>query len=134
MEYSLAVCLADGRAGLAQFRDERAADPALRSLQERVDVVVDEAIPVDLAYFPSIVTVTLDDGRALTERVDVPVGYPEKPLALGVVVDKARECCTPALEPARVDELVEAVLDLEHLDDVGALGVLLAARGGGGTP
>lgn len=129
MEYSVAVCLADGRAGLAQYTDERAADPRLRVLMERVDVVVDDTIPVDLAYFPSIVTVSLTDGRVLTKRVDVPLGYPETPLPVEVVIDKAKECCTPSLSPEQFDELVATVLDLERLDDVSGLGALLRHRG-----
>jgi 2-methylcitrate dehydratase PrpD len=134
MEYSLAVCLADGRAGLAQYTDERAADPGLLELMGRIDVVVDASIPVDLAYFPSVVTVSLADGRRLATRVDVPTGYPEKPLSVDAVVDKARECAAPALGATRFDELVEAVLHLEDLDDLGVLGALLARRGDGRAP
>ena len=129
MEYSVAVCLADGRAGLAQYTDERAREAGLRALMERVDVVVDASIPVDLAYFASIVTVSLTDGRTVTRRVDVPEGYPERPLPVEAVVAKAKECCEPTLSTERFDELVETVLDLEHLDDVARLGELVAAGG-----
>ena len=82
---------------------------------ERVDVVVDEAIPVDLAYFPSVVTVTLDDGRALTERVDVPEGYPEKPLARGRGRWTRRGSAAPRRSsPPGSTSSWTAVLDLEH--------------------
>jgi 2-methylcitrate dehydratase PrpD len=131
VEFCLAVCLADGRAGLAQYTAARAADPELLELMRRIDVVVDASIPVDLAYFPSVVTVSLTDGRRLSTRVDVPTGYPEKPLSVDAVVDKARECAAPTLGATRFDELVATVLHLEDLEDVGTLAALLAIDGDG---
>lgn len=92
MEYSLAVCLVDGSAGLAQYRAERAADPRLVPIMERTEVIVDETIPVNQAFFPSVVRVELADGRVLTSRVDVPKGYPAQPLSADEVIAKARDC------------------------------------------
>jgi len=126
MEYSVAVCLADGRAGPAQYLDVRAKDPSLLSLMRRIDVVVDEAMPVNLAYFPTAVTVELGDGRTLSTRVDIPKGYPERPLAVAEVVDKARTCCVPTLADEQFTELVDVVLHLEELDDVRRIASLLA--------
>jgi 2-methylcitrate dehydratase PrpD len=127
MEYSLAVCLMDGRAGLAQYTDERAADPQLVPLMERIEVVVDQSIPVNLAFFPSVVTVSLKDGRQHTARVDVPKGYPEKPLTLDEVVEKARDCCADALDAAQFEALVHSVTHLEEIPDVSVLARSLTA-------
>ena len=129
MEYSVAVCLLDGRAGLAQYRDDRAADPRLVPVMERVEVVVDDSIPVNLAYFPSVVTVRLRDGRELTARVDIPKGYPERPLTDAEVVEKARECNEGFLGQGRFDELVSTVLHLEEVPDIAMLAALLASSG-----
>ena len=98
MEYSLAVCLLDRWAGLAQYTSERARDPVLLPMMHRVDVVVDDSIPVDMAFFPSVVTVSLADGRQLRKRVDVPKGYPSLPLSVEEVIAKARDCCTGDLD------------------------------------
>jgi 2-methylcitrate dehydratase PrpD len=127
MEYSLAVCLLDRWAGLAQYTADRAADPALLPLMRRVDVVVDDSIPVNMAFFPSIVTVTLDDGRRLTERVDVPVGYPSRPLSQDQVTTKARDCCAGVLEDQQFDDLVDVVTHLEDCPDIGVLGAALSS-------
>jgi 2-methylcitrate dehydratase PrpD len=125
MPYSLAVCLLDRRAGLSQYADDRAADPALVPIMECVNVVVDESIPVNLAYFPSVVTVSLRDGRELTARVDIPKGYPERPLTESEVVEKARDCCARVLDTSQFDDLVTTVLHLEQLADVAMLAALL---------
>ena len=39
--YCIAVGFLDGKAGLEQFTDERAADPALRALAAKVSYVID---------------------------------------------------------------------------------------------
>jgi 2-methylcitrate dehydratase PrpD len=126
MEYSVAVCLLDGRAGLAQYTDARASDPALDALMRKVHVLVDESIPVNLAYFPSIVTVALEDGRAPSARVDVPEGYPQRPLATRDVLAKVHDCCEGVLSGGRIDALIEAVLHLEDVADVAEVAALLA--------
>jgi 2-methylcitrate dehydratase PrpD len=126
MEYSLAVCLLDGRAGLAQYRNDRASDPHLLALMQRVHVVVDESIPVNLAFFPSIVTVRLRGGQEHTTRVDVPVGYPTRPLPQSEVIAKARECCDGILDTDQVDSMIDAVINLEAVSDVSVLARTLA--------
>lgn len=126
MEYSLAVCLFDGSAGLAQYSDERAADPRLVPMMERVEVMVDESIPINLAIFPSVVTVDLRDGRQLSSRVDVPRGYPGQPLAEEEVVEKARDCCADVLDSDQFESLVHLVTNLEACPDVSVLAQSLA--------
>lgn len=127
MEYSLAVCLMDGKAGLAQYTLERAVDPDLVPIMERVRVVVDESIPVNLAFFASIVTITLNNGRVLSTRVDVPHGYPSEPLSESEVIEKARGCCTGVLSDDQVERLIDAVFRLEELADVSILAPLLSS-------
>jgi 2-methylcitrate dehydratase PrpD len=121
MEYSLAVCLLDRRAGLAQYSATRAADPRLVPIMQRVEVVVDESIPVNLAFFPSIVTAQLRDGRRLTSRVDVPKGYPARALSRDEVIAKGRDCCSGVLDADQFDLLVETVTTLEECPDISVL-------------
>lgn len=130
MEYSVAVCMMDGRAGLGQYTDERAADPRLLDLMRKVDVVVDDTIPVNLAFFPSVVTIELAGGRTLRARVDVPKGYPEDPFGREEVVAKAHECCDGILADEQVDLLVGTVTDLRSCPDVAVLAGALAVGGG----
>ena len=89
---------------------------------------MDDSIPVNLAYFPSVVTVRLRDGRELTARVDIPKGYPERPLTDAEVVEKARECSEGFLGQGRFDELVSTVLHLEEVPDIAMLAALLGKQ------
>jgi 2-methylcitrate dehydratase PrpD len=129
LEYSLAAYLLHGKAGLPQYTDEAAADPELARLMRLVDFVVDESLPVNLAYFASVVTVELADGTRLSERVEVQRGYPELPLRLDEVTDKVRDCCAGRLAPDAVEALIAAVSTLESQPDVAAVAALLAVAG-----
>jgi 2-methylcitrate dehydratase PrpD len=126
LEYSLAVCLLDGRAGLEQYSDQRAGDPRLLPIMELVEVIVDETIPVNLAFFASVVTVGLVDGSSVERRVDVPKGYPAHPLSTEEVVDKARSCCQGVLDGDQFQSLVEITISLENRPDVSALADVVA--------
>ena len=44
VEYSLAVALTDGHAGVPQYTEERIADPAVQDLSSRVEVYIDEVL------------------------------------------------------------------------------------------
>lgn len=125
LEFSLAAYLLHGRAGLSQYTDEVAADPELIRLMHLVDFVVDESLPVNLAYFASVVTVELADGQRLTERVDVQRGYPELPFTLDELTDKVRECCAQRVAASAVDALIAAVSTVDSLPDVAEIARLL---------
>lgn len=78
--YSVAVALAYGKAGLQEFEDEVLADPDIKSLTGKVEVVADEAMS---RSFPgkqsALLTVYTKDG-SYSEQVDFPKGEPENPL------------------------------------------------------
>lgn len=126
LEFSLAVYLLHGRAGLSQYTDEVAADPELIRLMHLVDFVVDESLPVNLAYFASVVRVELADGQWLTERVDVQRGYPELPLTFDELTEKVRDCCSGRLAPSAVDQLVAAMSTVESVPDMAEITALLS--------
>jgi 2-methylcitrate dehydratase PrpD len=128
LEFSLAVYLLHGRAGLSQYTDDVAADPELVRLMHLVDFVVDESLPVNLAYFASIVTVELADGQRLTERVDVQRGYPELPFTLDELTDKVHDCCAGRLARPDVDALIAKMSTVEAVPDVAELTALLAVK------
>lgn len=113
MEYSAAVMLLTGKAGLEQFTDEQAADPRLRRLMSLVDVVVDEELPIDLAYFATVVTIEFDSGHRVTVRNDAQHGYPHDPLTGEERHAKVAECSEGILAPSAVAALIRSVESLE---------------------
>ena len=131
MEYSLAVCLLDGRAGLAQYtRRARSRSRGSCRSWNGSTVVVDDSIPVNLAFFPSVVTVRLGTGAAHGAGRR-PEGVPRAPADGCRGGAKARECCAGCPRPrplrrARVDR----VAPRGAYADVATLAALLARRAG----
>ena len=122
LEYSMAVALLDGRAGLAQYSEERFGDPEVRALEPRIRLVISPSIPVTGYVFPAITSVVLKDGQTHTVRVDVAKGYPGNPLSDAEHEAKILECCSPALEPEETIDLIEEVRNLDGCPDVTRVG------------
>ncbi len=81
LPYSLAVGLVDGMVTPLQFKQERIDDQSLIPVMDKVKVVANEEFEKLFPEFqPSQVTLTLNDGRAFTKRVDVPKGDPRDPM------------------------------------------------------
>jgi len=125
LEYSLAVALVDRAAGLEQYTQLRAADPKLIPYMERVNVVVDQELPVNQAYFASEVVIERRAGEPLRRRVDIARGYPQVPLSREELVAKGRGCATGIISTSAYERLVELVFDLEHVADVSEIVSLL---------
>lgn len=121
LQYSLAVMLLTGRAGLSQFTDELAADPEVRSLMKRVEMKVDDSLPVELAYFPTIVTMELADGTTISRRTDVQYGYPERPMSADDLAAKARDCAAGVLPDDALERVLTSLSTLESCPDVAAV-------------
>jgi 2-methylcitrate dehydratase len=81
LPYSLAVGLVDGMVTPLQFKDERINDPKLPGVMDKIKVVPnDEFEKLFPRFQPSQVTITLNDGKTFTQRVDVPKGDPRDPM------------------------------------------------------
>jgi 2-methylcitrate dehydratase PrpD len=114
-QYSLPFCVA-----LAHHRDPRDPasfsmksfnDPAIRSLATRVTITVaDEARHGHT--IASTVTVTLNDGRALTRHVESFKGTPEQPLDRAEMRDKFL-LLTKACDPKAMARLFDRLQNLE---------------------
>lgn len=79
--YSVAVSLATGKAGIAEFAEPYLTDKSILDLTKKVDVLpseeLDKLVPDKRV---AIVEVEMKDGSKLTGRVDFPKGEPENPL------------------------------------------------------
>jgi 2-methylcitrate dehydratase PrpD len=125
-EFSAAAALAEGRVGLPTFTDEKAHDPAIRALIERVRVVVDPTIPTDAERTMwTRLTVRLGDGRQV-EIAPRPVpGHPARPVTLAELRAKFSECAGLVLPADRVDSVREMVETLDACPDLRSLTAIL---------
>ena len=114
--HSAAVGLVRGKAGLQEYTDEAANDPAIRRVRERVTAVADPSITED----QSRIEVELENGQTISRFVEQSLGNLQRPLTDRQLEDKFRDQAVPSYR-AQVDNLIELCWRLDHLNDVGEL-------------
>lgn len=126
VEYSLAVALTDGHAGVPQYTEERLADPAVQELSRRVEVYVDESLGYNesaaTALSNSIVTIETTGGETLVRRMT-----PHQPMSWEEIERKFRSTAAIGLGADRVDSTLEMARSLPELDDAATLARALAS-------
>ena len=120
--YCVAVALVDREVGQRQFAPERFLDPVVRSVLEKVEIVVDpELSPLYPEKFPARVIVVLDDGSRHEATSLYPKGDPGNPLTTEELASKFRRNLGGVLGASETDRLLATVSDIENLT-VGDLG------------
>jgi 2-methylcitrate dehydratase len=77
----MAVGLVDGMVTPLQFREERVRDQSLIPVMDKIKVVANEEFEALFPKFqPSRVTITTNDDKSHSTRVDVPKGDPRDPM------------------------------------------------------
>jgi len=128
--FGIGLRLVAGANGFRDYVDARLDDPRILSVADRVHCVrVDrgELLPGD---GPSDVRVTLQDGEVLDALVTHPRGSARRPLGLDEAVAKFVELAGDVLGDRGASRVVEMVLGLAELPDVGVLADALVARPG----
>jgi 2-methylcitrate dehydratase PrpD len=123
--YAVAVGLLGGSglgAGLDDYTDELAKDPARRAVMAKVDVVADErCTEIFPRQFPAVLTARLNDGSEVVEEVLTTRGGPDRPLSFEELATKFRENAGRTLAPDRVEVLARACNALDRHSDLGAV-------------
>ncbi|MDX6468183.1 MAG: hypothetical protein QOI27_3223, partial [Gaiellaceae bacterium] len=120
VEYSLAVALADGHAGVPQYTEERLADRDVQDLSRRIEVYIDESLAFNegaaTAISNSVVTIETTDGQTLVHRVP-----PHRPMSWEEIERKFRSSAAIGLDAQDVETAYATARSLPELEDVGAL-------------
>jgi 2-methylcitrate dehydratase PrpD len=127
-QYVLPVRLARGRLRFTDlFEDLRRSDAEVARLAGRTRVVRDtgelEALFPD--FYAGEVTLTLTDGRSLSERSDIARGYPEAPLGDAEIEAKFTELVGSVAGAERREALRGAARTLHEAETVDVLAALL---------
>ena len=124
VQHAVAAALVQGRAGLDQFTDECARDPAVIAMRRKVEVVRDGAIPTAAAQ----VELWTHDGTKHALSTSAARGSPGNPMSDRDIEDKLR-AIAEAWQPGHdVGPLIDAVWTLERSDDVSRLLALTVPR------
>jgi 2-methylcitrate dehydratase PrpD len=124
VQHAVAVALAFGKAGLAQFTDDCVNDPAIRALRRRVEVVRDASFPTVSAA----VTITAADGKTFKLRQAAARGSDANPMSDRDLEDKLRDAAAGWNPHHDVAPLIEAIWTLDNSADIAALAALTVPR------
>src|SRR5206468_10415175 len=126
----MAVGLVDGMVTPLQFREERVRDKSLIPIMDKVKVVANEEFE---ALFPksqpSRVTITTNDGKSHSTRVDVPKGDPRDPMTEEEIAVKFNALGSDVIGKNQCKKLQKAIITLESADNLSDLFELTTARG-----
>ncbi|HEX3884001.1 MAG TPA: MmgE/PrpD family protein [Stellaceae bacterium] len=116
LQHSVAVAFLSGAAGLAEYEDERVADPAVRALAARVEAIADDTVPVESAY----VTVETAAGT-LEHHIRHGRGTPGRPMSDAELDAKVRGLIAFGSPFVDADRLIAAVRGIEGEADASGI-------------
>jgi len=118
-QYLLATALVDGAVSFANSHSrEHMADPQIRAIMQRVQVVGDPKLNDPAAPRSGRVDVTLRDGRTVSHFTRFPPGTKENPASTEVLNGKARDLMVPVVGAERTDTLIQRMNALEEVGDM----------------
>jgi 2-methylcitrate dehydratase PrpD len=111
--HSAAVALIDGAAGIAQYSDERASDPAAIALRRKVEVTIDESLGNDQAA-----ALIVADGVRYRAFVEHASGTADKPMSDAALEAKFIANAGPIIGHDRAGRVRDLVPGLERVADI----------------
>ncbi len=127
VQYTTVVALLDGEITVDSFNNERRFAADVAALLPKVTLHLDDNIPNDFDRMHIDMTVTLTDGRVLTQHVDKLSGWVGLPLTREQRLRKFHSCAKRVLDNAAADRIVALVENLESLRQVDELMMRLRA-------
>jgi 2-methylcitrate dehydratase len=117
--YLTAIAIVDRQIGPNQFTQEKYTDPRVLELIGKVVLQGDPSL--DKARPAGISEIITKDGKTYRLRVDYPRGHARNPMTDQEVVEKFKDMAAVYISEERMKRLVEAVFEMEKLDDIGKL-------------
>ncbi len=128
----VAMALAEGCLGEAQFHGQRFLDADVMRLTLLVEAIADSDFEARFpAGRPGAVEIDFDDGSSLIATEEIPLGDRDRPMTDAAVKAKFLSLAVPALGQQRADAVIAFIDQLEHqasLDPLLAQCVCLPAR------
>lgn len=126
--WAVATALVKGKVTLEDFTVEGIKQRDIIKLARKVTAQLDPSMDRH-GVGPGRVTLVTTDGKEYTLEVEDFLGSVRNPMTLDDCARKFRECAAHALKPlppGGVEEAIEMIRDLEHLDDIRELTALLS--------
>jgi aconitate decarboxylase len=129
LPYCVATFLLEGDAFVAQFTDDKVADPARMALSRLVEVVEDPQITaLGSRYRHKIrVEIRLKNGEVHEETVEAPRGSEKRFATDQDVINKFRKLAATRLANPQIDRIVDLVINAERMASARDLATALSA-------
>jgi 2-methylcitrate dehydratase PrpD len=137
--YLIAVAMLDGKVGIEQVREARINSPDVKRMMQRVHILETKAsrdVTTRIRKTGNVtdsgigeLTITLQDGRAFTEKGDQPKGSGQLPLKRQDLIDKYRYCSKRVMPPVNVQRSIELIDNMENIRNINELMSLLEGKG-----
>ena len=117
--FAVAKALSNGKVTLTDFMPTGLMQQEVLGLAQRIDYSIDESLGRS-----AIVEVKTQTGEQYQSRVDNPRGHSSKPLTDSQLIEKFLDCAQYAARPIpkqSLEEVIELVMNLESLSDMGLL-------------
>jgi 2-methylcitrate dehydratase len=125
--YCVAIALLDGEVTSASFADARLHDPAVAEVMRKVKVAEDPSLSAQYPEgAPGRVTIRMKDGAAHVSEIRYPKGHEKSPMTDAEIERKFRDLSAGRLDARRRDKALEALWELERVEDAGRLTELIA--------
>ncbi len=115
--HSAAVAVIKGAAGPKEYTDAVVRDPQIISLRDRVNAVPEEVVAEDEAF----ATITLKDGRTLTQHVEHAIGSLERPMSNADLEVKFRGLADGVLSTEETEKLMSLCWAIQSSSDAGEI-------------
>ena len=112
--YANAIAIKERRLGPESYEPQKFTDPVILDLIEKITVEHDPGV----ARLGGISEITTRDGRNFEKRIDNPHGFGNDPLTDKELEDKFRQMAARYMDGTQIQDIFEAVWDLEKLDDI----------------
>ncbi|SHG70713.1 MmgE/PrpD family protein [Pollutimonas bauzanensis] len=136
-QMSLPFCIAmgllqNGKLKVDHFDPANYGDPRIHAIADKVDASADpelDKVPLRPMSMPSILTMTLNDGRKLSKRVDYQKGDPRNPFTDQELEEKFRFCVEDFMSAGQADQIISVIDSLDQRGDLGSLSSVLGKPG-----
>jgi 2-methylcitrate dehydratase len=129
LPYCMAVGLVDGMVTPLQFKEERVLDKSLIPIMDKVKVVANDEFEALFPKFqPSRVTITTNDGKQYSTRVDVPKGDPRDPMTEDEIAVKFNALGGDVIGKDQCKKLQKIIMNIDSAKTVDELLELTMAR------
>jgi 2-methylcitrate dehydratase PrpD len=115
--------------GLEHFTDAAIKSQDILDAARKIKMVLDHALDAKDRTPAGKVEIETKSGQVFANRVDYPLGSPQRPMTFDDCASKFRSCASlpdVALPDSQVERTIELIRHLERLPDVGEIMALLA--------